>query len=56
MWGSRGPAPCSRDGIPGGASYNQWQLESRESIRVIDGERNEELEAGHIYLYPVTSL
>jgi hypothetical protein len=39
MWGSRGPAPCSWDSIPGGASCNQWQLESGEYIRV-----NERLE------------
>jgi len=32
MWGSRGPAACSQDGIPGGC--NQWQLESGEEIRV----------------------
>ena len=34
MWGSRGPAACSQDGIPGGAGCNQWQLESGEEIRV----------------------
>ena len=62
MWGSRGPAACSQDGIPGGAGCNQWQLESGEEIRVINvGERIKELEAGRpgaelLYLYPVTSL
>ena len=35
-WGSRGPAACSQDGIPGGAGCNQWQLESGEEIRVND--------------------
>jgi len=40
MWGIRGPAACSQDGIPGGAGCNQWQLESGEEIRV-----NERLES-----------
>ena len=34
MWGRRGPAACSQDGILGGAGCNQWQLESGEEIRV----------------------
>ena len=55
------PAACSQDGIAEGAGCNQWQLESVEEIRVIDGKRNKELEAGrlgagHLYLYLVTSL
>ena len=64
MWGRQGQhrsrardASRAARAVPQGVlAVINGNYRSGEEIRVNDGERNEELEAGQLSLYPVTSL